>query len=222
MNQVKKLARAGALLCLSFNLAACSSTTRDPGQSASNNNTAPQTAQVASTSLFSTAAHAATPAEDTLRFYNLHTDERISVPHRIGNSISTEANWFMRDFRRGEPARMDPKLFDLLAQLQDAIEARHPGLRVEYHVISGYRSPATNDGLRSGGGGQAQNSLHMTGQAMDIRVPGLSTRELRDIATCLKLGGVGYYASDDFVHVDTGRVRYWPSRDYLSSLNCSR
>jgi uncharacterized protein YcbK (DUF882 family) len=77
-----------------------------------------------------------------------------------------------------------------------------------------------NNNLRGAGGSQAQNSLHLTGQAIDIRVPGLSTRELRDIATCLRKGGVGYYAADDFVHVDTGGVRYWPSRDYLSTLNC--
>lgn len=216
--QIKKVAKFGAAVCLAFNAAACSSTSgptpsvQPEGQGISQRDT----------QSFALTAVDSAPAADTLRFYNLHTNERMAVPHSIGDGISREANWFMRDFRRAEPARMDPKLFDLLSKLQDAINERHPGLRVEYHVISGYRSPATNDGLRGAGGGQAQNSLHMTGQAMDIRVPGLSTRELRDIATCLKLGGVGYYASDDFVHVDTGRVRYWPSHDYLSSLKCNR
>ncbi|MDY0009590.1 MAG: DUF882 domain-containing protein [Bdellovibrionales bacterium] len=212
MNNFKKVAKVGAALCLSFNLVACSSTAQSnvPATGPTNNNTTPAQATVS------------TAGADTLRFYNLHTRERISIPHRQGAGVSAEANNFMRDWRRNEPARMDPKLFDLLGQLQEAINVRHPGLTVEYHVISGYRAPATNNGLRSNGGGQAQNSLHMTGQAMDIRVPGLSTRELRDIASCLKLGGVGYYPSDDFVHVDTGNVRYWPSRDYLSNLNCKR
>ncbi len=212
MNNIKKIARVGAALCMSFNIAACSSTAQTPsGSTLSNDNTGAPT---------SAAAAASSPGADTLRFFNLHTNERMTITHRQGAGVTAEANHFLRDWRRGEPARMDSKLFDLLGQLQDAINERHPGLRVEYHVISGYRSPATNDGLRSAGGSQAQNSLHMTGQAMDIRVPGLSTRELRDIATCLKLGGVGYYASDDFVHVDTGNVRYWPSRDYLSNLKC--
>lgn len=215
--QLKRAAKFGAALCLSFNLAACSTT-----------GSAPATAQTPQTGNLNTRSETAShglsvvgsPAADTLRFYNLHTQERATFTRRAGQPVSQEANWFMRDHRRGEPAQMDPKLFDLLGDLQDAIKARHPGLTVEFHVISGYRSPATNNGLRSEGGGQAQNSLHMTGQAIDIRVPGLSTRELRDIATCLNLGGVGYYASDDFVHVDTGRFRVWPSRDYLSTLNC--
>lgn len=224
--QVKTIAKLGTTLCLAFNMAACSATTGtapEANLSDSADRSAPNRVELsarASTSGGPTAI--APPGADTLRFYNLHTNERITVVRREGEGITREANWFMRDFRRAEIARMDPKLFDLLGDLQEAINARHPGLRVEYHVISGYRSPATNNGLRSAGGGQAQSSLHMQGQAMDIRVPGLSTRELRDIATCLKLGGVGYYASDDFVHVDTGRVRYWPSRDYLSTLNCRK
>ena len=215
MNHIQKIARVGAALCMSFNLAACTSTAQTPsGATLSNDNAGAQTATV-------TAAAAQTGA-DTLRFFNLHTNERMSIPHTQGAGITAEANRFMRDWRTGEPARMDRKLFDLLGQLQDAINERHPGLRVEYHVISGYRSPATNNGLRSAGGGQAQNSLHMTGQAMDIRVPGLPINELRDIASCLKLGGVGYYPTDNFVHVDTGNVRYWPSRNYLSTLDCKK
>lgn len=212
--QLKTAAKFGAALCLSFNLAACASTGGPEAQTPEGN----------ITPAGGTQSHAlavvGSPAADTLRFYNLHTEERAVFTRRAGQPVSQEANWFMRDHRRGEPAQMDPKLLDLLGDLQDAIKARHPDLTVEYHVISGYRAPSTNEGLRSAGGGQAENSLHTSGKAIDIRVPGLSTRELRDIATCLNLGGVGYYAADDFVHVDTGRVRYWPSRDYLSTLNC--
>ncbi|MDP2204972.1 MAG: DUF882 domain-containing protein [Alphaproteobacteria bacterium] len=213
---LKTAAKFGAALCLSFNLAACTTT--------GGNAPAAQAPDSTGLTRGDTQTHGlsvvGSPASDTLRFYNLHTQERATFTRRAGQPVSQEANWFMRDHRRGEPAQIDPKLLDLLGDLQDAITARHPGLTVEYHVISGYRAPATNNNLRGAGGGQAENSLHTTGQAIDIRVPGLSTRELRDIATCLKKGGVGYYASDDFVHVDTGSVRYWPSRDYLSTLNC--
>ena len=75
--------------------------------------------------------------------------------------------------------------------------------------------------LRNAGGTQAEHSQHMLGKAMDIKVPGLSTVELRNIATCLKGGGVGYYAEDEFVHVDIARVRYWPSHAYLAKLKCN-
>ena len=161
------------------------------------------------------------PAAETLSFYNTHTNERLNVVHRPGQAVSAETNWMMRDFRRRETATMDPKLFDLLYRLQIAIKARHPDLAVEFHIISAYRSPETNRNLRNAGGSQATKSLHMVGQAMDIRVPGLKVSELRDIATCLQAGGVGYYGgTDNFVHVDTGAVRYWPSRAYLSGLRC--
>ncbi|MGZ9109298.1 MAG: YcbK family protein [Micavibrio sp.] len=190
MKKARSLAAFGAALCLTFNALAASGLPAAPQSAA------------------------------TLDFYNLHTQERISVPHRPGQNVSRATNWFMRDFRRGETANMDPALFDLLLDLQTAIKQKHPNLRVEFHVLSGYRSPETNNILRNTVGGQAKNSQHMQGTAMDIHVPGLSTIELRDIATCLKAGGVGYYAGDGFVHVDTGRVRYWPSRAYLANLNC--
>ncbi|MFN7113961.1 MAG: YcbK family protein [Alphaproteobacteria bacterium] len=216
--QLKTAAKLGAALCLSFNLVACTTTGSNPAAAQAPDSTGLTRGDTQTQGL----ALVGSPANDTLRFYNLHTQERATFTRRPGQPVSQEANWFMRDHRRGEPAQIDPKLLDLLGDLQNAIHARYPGLTVEYHVISGYRAPATNNNLRGAGGSQAENSLHTTGQAIDIRVPGLSTRELRDIATCLNRGGVGYYASDDFVHVDTGRVRYWPSRDYLSTLNCGR
>lgn len=208
MSFSRKTTRFGVALCLSFNVVALQT----------------------SDSLAITARAAAQPAldppeapaqhRDTLRFYNLHTGERLTITRREGEALTRQANWFMRDFRRGETARMDPELIDLLGDIQREIRRRHPGMKVEFHVISPYRAPATNDSLRSQGGGQAQNSLHTRGRAIDISVPGLSTRELRNIATCLGVGGVGYYQTDGFVHVDTGRVRYWPSRAYVSGLKC--
>jgi len=193
---MKKIQTFTAGLCLLFN-AACVQT--------------PQTPDAPRRDIDATPTAALTEQSDTLRFHNLHTDENIAIPYNEGQSISRQANWFMRDFRLAEPAAMDPRLFDLLTDLQEAIEARYPHLdgKVEYQVVSAYRAPATNENLRSAGGSQAKNSLHTHGQAIDIRVPGLTTEQLRDVATSLKRGGVGYYPQDRFVHVDVGRVRYW-------------
>lgn len=100
---------------------------------------------------------------------------------------------------------MDPRLFDLLHRLQTAL-----GCTAPYQVISAYRCPATNDTLRhSRDGGVARRSLHMDGKAMDIRIAGVGLADLRDAALSLGLGGVGYYPREQFVHVDTGRVRSW-------------
>lgn len=158
--------------------------------------------------------------QDILRFYNIHTKERITVTRHRGDSISAEVNWFMRDFRQKEAAQMKPALFDLLGELKQEINRRYPKLHVEFHVISSYRSKKTNEKLRDAGGSQAKSSLHIEGAAMDIHVPGLKTSTLRDIATCLNKGGVGFYAADGFVHVDIGPVRQWPSKKYLETLKC--
>lgn len=203
MKKALKITVAG--LCLAFN-SACTTTTAPPATGLSNEHPNAVTQVQSNPAMFMQAQNA-----DTLRFYNLHTEERIAITHRQGDSLSSAANWFMRDHRRGEAANLDPRLMDLLADLQSAIEAKYPHLagNIEYHVISAYRAPETNEGLRSTGGSQATQSLHMTGQAIDIRVPGLSTAQLRDVAVGLNRGGVGYYPSDRFVHVDTGRVRQW-------------
>lgn len=192
MNKALKITFTG--LCLAFN-SACTTTTTPATRPAANNDLVLIETQEA----------------ETLRFYNLHTQERITITHRQGDSLTSTANWFMRDHRQSEPANLDPRLMDLLADLQNAIEAKYPALEgnVEYHVISAYRSSETNEGLREAGGSQATQSLHITGQAIDIRVPGLSTEQLRDVALGLQRGGVGYYPVDRFVHVDTGRVRQW-------------
>lgn len=145
----------------------------------------------------------------TLSFYHLHTEDRIDVTYRIGDHYERSAlqrlNYFFRDFRTGDSVRMDPRLFDLLYDLKQSLG--DPDAR--YHIISAYRSPATNAMLRRTSSGVAKNSLHMTGQAMDIRFPDFSTRRLRDAAISLGRGGVGYYPRSDFVHVDTGAVRRW-------------
>jgi uncharacterized protein YcbK (DUF882 family) len=208
-NEFTRLLKVGtASFCLmAFNTACTTTTGTQPGQSPQ-----PQTNDVAvtQTQLSPSLSFVETDSE-TLRFYNTHTSESLTITHRAGQPLSAQANWFMRDHRREEPANFDPRLMDLLADLQNAIEAKYPHLngKIEYHIISAYRAPETNEGLRNAGGSQAQQSLHMTGDAIDIRVPGLTTAQLRDVALGLQRGGVGYYPQDQFVHVDIGRVRRW-------------
>ena len=102
---------------------------------------------------------------------------------------------------------MDPQLFDLLHRVQTLLGSK--SVR-SFEVISGYRCPETNSHLRnSRGGGVAKRSLHMEGKAIDVRLPGVPLAELRDAALSLAAGGVGYYPSEQFVHIDTGRVRSW-------------
>ena len=99
---------------------------------------------------------------------------------------------------------MDQRLFDLLHLLQQQV-----GSKGSYHVISGYRSPKTNAMLNSKSNGVAKRSLHMQGRAIDIRLPGVELKHLRQAALNLKAGGVGYYPKSNFIHVDTGRTRFW-------------
>ena len=110
----------------------------------------------------------------------------------------------LRDFRTGEARQVDRRLLDLLWRLRSALDTTEP-----YEVISGYRSPATNAMLRREGRGVSRGSLHMRAMAIDVRVPDRPLTALRDAALALRLGGVGYYAASNFVHVDVGRVRFW-------------
>jgi uncharacterized protein YcbK (DUF882 family) len=151
---------------------------------------------------------AATPK--ALRFYHTHTSEQLDlVYHEAGRYLDdalTALNEFLRDFRTGEVHPINPRLLDVLHEAQRLIGS--PGT---YQIISGYRSPKTNEMLRqrASSSGVAKKSFHMTGNAVDIRLTGTPTATLRDAARSLRAGGVGYYASSDFIHVDTGRVRFW-------------
>lgn len=143
----------------------------------------------------------------TLR--HLHTDEKLRVTYRVGDRYQRDAmqklNRFLRDHRSGDTTIMDPRLFDLLHDIQHRVG--NPD--AEFEVFSAYRSPATNDKLRKVSRRVAKRSLHMTGQAMDIRLDRTATRKVRDAAIALRQGGVGFYARSDFVHLDTGAVRRW-------------
>ena len=143
-----------------------------------------------------------------LRFDNLHTNEKLSVEyftagHYLPDALSA-VNHLLRDFRTGDVGTIDPVLLDLLHELATKVGSQRP-----FHVISGYRSPATNQTLRQSSSGVASGSLHLRGQAIDIRLADVPLAMLRDAARSMRSGGVGYYAASDFVHVDTGHVRSW-------------
>jgi uncharacterized protein YcbK (DUF882 family) len=144
-----------------------------------------------------------------LRFYQIHTGERLEVVYRKGSEYDPDAlariDRFLRDYRNGEVRAYDPRLLDALHDLTHSLG--RPDAEID--VVCGYRTPHTNEYLRAHGHGVAQHSLHMQAMAIDIRIPGVSTAELRDAALRLKRGGVGYYAESGFVHVDVGRVRRW-------------
>jgi uncharacterized protein YcbK (DUF882 family) len=143
----------------------------------------------------------------TLALHNLHTGERLDTAYWADGRCLPDAmrrfEWLLRDHRTDEVHAVDPQLLDLLVDLQARLHAPR------FEVVSGYRSPATNAMLASLSDGVAQNSFHLQGKAMDIRVPGRPLRHVRAAAMALEGGGVGYYPHSDFVHIDTGPLRHW-------------
>jgi len=148
------------------------------------------------------------PPKRALSFYNTHTLEELDITYARDNRYNPEAlqkvNRFLRDHRTGDIHPIDPGLLDILYSLQ-----QHIGKKGVVEVISGYRSPKSNSLLRKNSNGVARRSLHLEGRAIDIRMTGIKTKKLRNVALKLKRGGVGYYAKSDFVHLDTGRFRTW-------------
>ena len=147
-------------------------------------------------------------APRTLGFIHTHTGEHLQVEYFNGGAYLPDAlqtvNHFLRDFRTGDVHPIDPELLDVLHQLTTGTETSKA-----FQVISGYRSPLTNEMLRHRSEGVAAGSLHMKGQAIDIRLADVPLVKLRAAALAVGRGGVGYYPASDFVHVDTGRVRHW-------------
>jgi uncharacterized protein YcbK (DUF882 family) len=155
------------------------------------------------------ASASAPTQEHRLLLFNLHTNERINIVYRKGDSYVPDSvdqlDHFLRDHRTGEVISMNPGLFDLLNDLTAAVG--RPGAEID--IVCGYRTPSTNELLRNTGHAVAKHSQHIQGEAIDIRIPGVSSADVRDAALSLGRGGVGYYAQSDFVHVDVGRVRHW-------------
>ncbi len=143
-----------------------------------------------------------------LCFYQTHTGENATITLDTAGMIAPDQQvilqHIMRDHRTGDQIDMDPELIRWLADVKAHFDTQEP-----FQIISAYRSPKTNAMLAGKSGGVAKKSYHMKGQAIDIRIPGVNTKEIRDYARSMKRGGVGYYAKSDFVHLDTGRVRQW-------------
>jgi uncharacterized protein YcbK (DUF882 family) len=148
------------------------------------------------------------PVDRTIKLYNIHTSEHLTATywakdHFVKSEIS-KINHFLRDFRTGDVEKMDIKLFDLLYAIQLIRDTDKP-----FQVLSGYRSPKTNEMLRKKSEGVAKNSFHLKAQAIDINLPGTDLKDLKKLSTFLRRGGVGYYPKSGFMHIDTGPIRYW-------------
>jgi uncharacterized protein YcbK (DUF882 family) len=139
---------------------------------------------------------------------NLHTGERLDIEYFRDGSYVPEAlaalEVLLRDFRNGDKHAIDPKLMYYLVDVAARI-----GVQPAYSVISGYRSPQTNERLHERSSGVSQHSLHMQGRAIDVRMSGVDCQDLAAHAESLMRGGVGYYRTSNFVHLDTGAFRTW-------------
>ncbi len=156
-----------------------------------------------------------------LSFHHMHTGETLTVTFKRQGRHDPQAlekiNWLLRDWRRDEPTRMDPQLFDLLWEIHREVDAKEP-----VTIVSAYRSPQTNAMLRKRGRGVARFSQHMLGKAIDFYIPGVELSDLRVAGLRLERGGVGFYptSGSPFVHMDTGGIRHWPrmTRDQLARV----
>lgn len=152
-------------------------------------------------------AMASQKVDRSLNMYNTHTGESLKITYCVNGVYDPQAlgeiNHLLRCHYTNEVRQIDPKVLDLLSNIQAVA-----GQGKQTKIISGYRSPSYNDHLRDmGRRGVASQSLHMKGLALDINLPGMSTREIFQLAKSFGVGGVGHYP--EFVHIDAGRVRYW-------------
>ncbi|MCP3177865.1 MAG: DUF882 domain-containing protein [Desulfuromonadales bacterium] len=150
-----------------------------------------------------------TATEKTISLHNIHTGERLNKAVFWANGeyvpeTLSDIDYLLRDYRNGEVKSIDIQLLDMLHEVRQKVGAFRP-----YQVISGYRSPETNEFLARNTSGVASKSLHLQGQAIDIRLPGIDLQNLRNAALSLRSGGVGYYPKSQFVHMDTGTPRSW-------------
>jgi uncharacterized protein YcbK (DUF882 family) len=143
-----------------------------------------------------------------LSFYHIHTAEKLVITYREHGEVIPDAlvaiDHYLRDFRTEQVHDIDVALLDQLHALFTTFDARG-----NFEVISGYRSPHTNEVLRHVTTGVAEHSLRIEGRAIDVRLTSAKTTALRDAALALQAGGVGYYAESNFVHLDTGNTRSW-------------
>ena len=143
-----------------------------------------------------------------LELVSTHTGEVMSVAYRSATGLVDHAvlglQHLLRDHRNNRQHPIDTGLYDLLADL-----AEMAGVDPRFQIISAYRSPETNAALHERSAGVAVKSMHLEGRAIDVRLHGVSCERLGELARSVQRGGVGYYRSSDFVHVDTGHIRSW-------------
>lgn len=159
----------------------------------------------------------------SLKLYFINTGEKAVITYKRNGRFDPKGleqlNRFLRDWRKNQPTKMDPRLFDLIWEVY-----RQSGSREYISVVCGFRSPATNAMLkgRSRNSGVAEKSQHMLGKAMDFFIPDVKLATLRGIGMKMQVGGVGFYpkSGSPFVHMDVGGVRAWPrmTRDELVRL----
>ncbi len=144
----------------------------------------------------------------TLNFYNLHTEEKLSVNYWVNGQYVRQAlkkiNFIFRDHRANISKPIDTELLDLLFTMKKGLKIKEP-----FRIISGYRAPLTNEMLAQNSDGVAKNSYHLKGMAVDISLEGMNLKKISDFAMKLEKGGVGYYPQSNFVHLDVGPVRHW-------------
>jgi uncharacterized protein YcbK (DUF882 family) len=166
------------------------------------------TAALCSTSAPALAALPRLKGIRSLAFHNLHTDERVRIDYwrdgQYDNAAYAKFNHILRDHYSGDIRPMDPRLMDLLHDIQTRVENDRP-----IEIISGYRSPKTNMMLASYSDGVAKHSYHTKGMAVDIRLNGTPLSKLYHTAEDMRRGGAGFYPDSQFVHVDVGPVRRW-------------
>lgn len=155
------------------------------------------------------AAWASRLPDGHVSLYNLHTDERLSITYRnesgdYDQEALQELNYFLRCHHTNESRPMDVQLIEFVNLVQKRI-----GGRRDVHIVSGYRSPEYNEQLIKMGTRAARHSYHVSGQAVDVQIPGVPLRTLREVALRLGCGGVGYYPRGKFVHLDSGPFRHW-------------
>jgi len=159
-------------------------------------------------SLLPSIASAQTGEDRALTLHNSHTGESLTTTYLINGNYNYaalgELNKLLRDHRQNASTEMDPVLFEQLWLIQRLLQDDS-----SIEIISGYRTAKTNRMLRAKSKGVAKNSYHPKGQAIDFRIPGVSTDQIRNVATHLQIGGVGYYRRSNFVHIDTGPHRSW-------------
>jgi uncharacterized protein YcbK (DUF882 family) len=156
-----------------------------------------------------------------LNMYHNHTGEQINIVYKRDGRYDLGAlkqlDWFLRDWRKNEAIQMDPRLLDLVWEVNRDLNAKAP-----VHIICGYRSEGTNNMLHSRSRGVALHSQHTLGRAMDVAIPGVATERLREMGMVKQKGGVGFYPTSGtpFVHLDVGSVRAWPrmTTDQLARL----